>query len=186
MSAFVVEEFVEACVDAVSTEDTPHMAIKDIVERAVSDPAAVEATMGDLTELPSFVPLHNSDTLTILHIVWPPGVDLYAHDHNMWATIGLYGGREDNTFYRRLETGMIEDRGTKEMLRGDVVVLGDDTVHAVKNPSSEWTGAFHVYGGDFFRTPRTMWDMDTLQPAPYDHSQAEAVLSNAREAALSL
>jgi hypothetical protein len=35
-------------------------------------------------------------------VVWPPEVDLFAHDHNMWAVIGSYGGREDNRFFRRL------------------------------------------------------------------------------------
>ena len=32
--------------------------------------------------------LHRSDTLTILNVVWGPGMQLPAHDHRMWAAIG--------------------------------------------------------------------------------------------------
>ena len=30
------------------------------------------------------------------------------------------------------------------------------------------TGAIHVYGGDFFATPRSEWDPETLVEAPFD------------------
>ena len=26
---------------------------------------------------------------------------LYPHEHRMWAVIGMYGGQEDNAFFRR-------------------------------------------------------------------------------------
>ena len=32
---------------------------------------------------------------------------IYPHEHRMWAVIGLYGGREDNTFYRRSPQGLV-------------------------------------------------------------------------------
>lgn len=81
----------------------------------------------------------------VLHGVWPPTADLSAHDHLMWAAIGLYGGREDNRVFRTLPDGGLEHRRTTTMLGGDTILLGDDAVHAVANPSREWTGAIHVY-----------------------------------------
>jgi predicted metal-dependent enzyme (double-stranded beta helix superfamily) len=33
--------------------------------------------------------LHRSDDLTILQIVWAPGMRLFPHDHDMWACIGI-------------------------------------------------------------------------------------------------
>ena len=45
--------------------------------------------------------LYVSDELTVLKLVWAPGMWLQPHDHRMWAAIGIYGGQEDNTFYRR-------------------------------------------------------------------------------------
>ncbi len=145
-----------------------HAAVKEIVDRAVSNPSAIEAEVGDRAVSPMMTIWHRSDELTALHIVWPPGVDLFAHDHNMWAVIGIYGGREDNQFYRRLEDGRIEPHTGKTITQRDVVMLGSDVVHSVANPTREWTAALHVYGGEFFTTPRTMWSRDTYEPMPLD------------------
>jgi hypothetical protein len=46
------------------------------------------------------VTLHHDRDLTILNVRWTPGMAAYPHDHRMWALIGVYGGREDNTFHR--------------------------------------------------------------------------------------
>ena len=32
----------------------------------------------------------------------------------------------------------------------------------------ELTAAIHVYGGDFFETPRSEWDPDSLEETPYN------------------
>ena len=41
-------------------------------------------------------------------------------------------------------------------------------IHAVQNPARSYTGAIHVYGGDFIAKPRSQWDADTLEEHPYD------------------
>jgi predicted metal-dependent enzyme (double-stranded beta helix superfamily) len=38
----------------------------------------------------------------------------------------------------------------------------------VTNPIPRLTGAIHVYGGNFFNTPRSEWDAETLTEQPYD------------------
>ncbi len=168
MSTFDKDEFVTECLAAVRSAGGAHHAVKEIVDRTVSNPSAIEAEVGDRTVSPMMTIWHRSDELTALHIVWPPGVDLFAHDHNMWAVIGIYGGREDNQFYRRLEDGRIEPHTGKTITQRDVVMLGSDVVHSVANPTREWTAALHVYGGEFFTTPRTMWSKDTYEPMPLD------------------
>ena len=85
----------------------------------------------------------------------------------MLAIIGLYGGQENNTFYKRSESGLSE-QGGKELHSKETVVLGDAVIHAVTNPLDELTGAIHVYSGDFFATPRSEWDPETLEEHPYD------------------
>lgn len=115
--------------------------------------------------------------MTILHIVWPPEVELFPHDHNMWAVIGIYGGREDNQFYRRIEDGRIEPHTGKTISQQEVVSLGSDVVHSVTNPTKEWTAALHVYEKDFYTTPRTMWSGETLEPLPLDTDLLEKILS---------
>lgn len=165
---FDKDEFVAECLAAVRGEARSQAAVKEIVERAVADPARLEEAVRPHHESPMMTVWHRSDELTALHIVWPPEVDLFAHDHNMWAVIGIYGGREDNSFYRRRDDGRIEPNTGRMLLARDVVALGSDVVHSVANPTREWTAALHVYGGEFFTTPRTMWDKGTLEPVPLD------------------
>lgn len=93
--------------------------------------------------------------------------DLAPHDHGMWAAIGLYGGREDNHFYRRDAEGRIAPAGGRTMLPTDVAGLGPDIVHRVVNPTKEWTGAIHVYGGAECRP-----DGDTNGPKSIHHVTA--------------
>jgi predicted metal-dependent enzyme (double-stranded beta helix superfamily) len=92
---------------------------------------------------------------------------LKPHDHRMWAVIGIYGGREQKTFYRRAEHGL-EQHGAKELNAKDTTPLGATVIHAVTNPLDQITAAIHVYGGDFFATPRSEWDPKTFEERPYN------------------
>jgi predicted metal-dependent enzyme (double-stranded beta helix superfamily) len=177
---FSIDQLIADCLDAVGREGRRGgVAVKEVVERAVSDPNAIEAAIGPASDAAVFSTWFNSDELTVLHVVWPPGVDLFAHDHRMWASIGLYGGREDNRFFRPLPEGDLEPRGVRTMQRGDTILLGDDTVHAVANPSKEWTGAIHVYGGDYFISGRRMWLEPGRAPIEFDAAQVMSVLDDA-------
>lgn len=168
MATFDKDVFVSECLEAVRSADRPQGVVKDIISRTVSMPSAIEAEVRPRAESPMMTVWHRSEDLTVLHIVWPPDVDLFAHDHNMWAVIGIYGGREDNRFYRRLDDGRIEPHTGKTLLQKDVVSLGADVVHSVANPTRDWTAALHVYGGEFFTTPRTMWSKDNFEPMKLD------------------
>lgn len=170
------ENFVEECRRAL-TEDNPQLAVRDVVARAVSSPAAVEAEFGVADGWRIDV-LHNDDDLTILHFVWPPAVDLFPHEHKMWSTIGIYGGSEDNTYYRRAGDG-IEVSGHKRGDTGDVLLMGVDGIHSVTNPTRQWTAALHCYGGDFFSHPRSQWDPATGEARPFDLQNARSVLAAA-------
>ncbi len=179
MNKFDKDEFITECLAAAQSGNGASTAVKEIVNRAVSNPSTIEAEVGDRTISPMMTVWHRSEELTALHIVWPPDVDLFAHDHNMWAVIGIYGGREDNQFYRRLEDGRIEPHTGKTMTQRDVIMLGSDVVHSVANPTREWTAALHVYGGEFFKTPRTRWSKDTYEPMVFDAEFVEQTLEAA-------
>jgi hypothetical protein len=51
----------------------------------------------------------------------------------------------------------------------------------VANPLRVYAGAIHVYGGDFFNTPRSDWDPDTLQERPYDVERTRKLFADADE-----
>ena len=162
---FDIDEFVAQCAQAV-TEPEPRLAVKDVLDRAMRHPQQVADALPATTA--ELLPLHASDELTVLKVVWAPGMRFRPHNHLMWAAIGLYGGQEDNTFYRRSGPGIVESGG-RTLRRGDVALLGDDTIHAVTNPRPTVTGAIHVYGGNITVRPgRSEWDDDSGSEVDYD------------------
>jgi predicted metal-dependent enzyme (double-stranded beta helix superfamily) len=173
-----LDHFITEC-RAALTQPSPELVIKEILERAVAHPSEVETALGTPRE-GKIVTLHHDCDLTILNVVWTPGMAAYPHDHRMWALIGLYGGREDNTFYRRSPQGL-QIAGGKQLETGNTALLGKSVIHAVVNPLRVFTGAIHIYGGDFFGTPRSDWDPETLQERPFDIERARKVFVDANE-----
>jgi predicted metal-dependent enzyme (double-stranded beta helix superfamily) len=166
---FDLDRFIEDCRAAVR-EDPTHKATREVVAGAVSNPAAVLAGLGEPTRA-EVQKLYHAPDLTILNVIWGPRMTIMPHNHLMWAVIGIYTGRENNIFWRRLpgETGgKIEAAGAKSLGERDAEPLGRDIIHTVTNPLPRLTGAIHVYGGDFFATPRSEWDPETLREAPFD------------------
>jgi len=156
--------------------DTDAERDRDPDRAAVAD--SLRPTQGGITLL------HHTPELTVIHLVWAPGMTPYPHDHRMWAVIGIYGGQEDNAFYRRSGPGerTLVETGGKELGEGDLVVLGDDTIHSVTNPLTRLTGAIHVYGGDFVNQPRSQWGPGAREERPYDIDEALRQFTDANEA----
>ena len=92
---FESDRFVEECRQCLR-EQNPHAAVREVVGRAVGDPGQILKALGEPT-LSGIQTLYRSDTLTILNVLWGPGMTLYPHDHRMWAMIGIYSGREENS-----------------------------------------------------------------------------------------
>src|SRR6266568_8996918 len=147
---FEVEQFVGDC-RAAFAEDATHKAIREVLARAMSDPAAVLKGLGE-PKRPEIRKLFHSDSLTIINVVWAPMMTVMPHNHRMWAVIGIYTGREDNIFWRRVRgtPNKIEAVGAKALCEMDAEPLGPDIIHSVINPIERLTGAIYIYGGDFF------------------------------------
>jgi predicted metal-dependent enzyme (double-stranded beta helix superfamily) len=175
---FSAEQLIADCRRALE-EPSPQDAIKEIARRAISDPAGVVRALGT-SRRSEIVALHQSPELTILNVIWAPGMSIYPHDHRMWAVIGVYGGREDNVFYRRTPDGLVR-ASAKQLETGDAVVLNAQTVHAVTNPLGQFTGAIQIYGGDFFRVPRSEFDAKTLEERPFNVEKAKQVFLDANK-----
>jgi predicted metal-dependent enzyme (double-stranded beta helix superfamily) len=173
---FDIAGFVAEC-EAALAESQPALAVKELVERAVARPDQIDAALGTANQ-GGFQCLHRSPKMTVLQFVWPPGVQLFPHNHLMWAANGIFGGGEDNTFYRRTPDGL-DTSGGKQLKAGDVALLGADVIHAVANPNRAYTAALHVYGGDYFATPRSQWDPTTLCEQPFDVEAVRRVLDDA-------
>jgi predicted metal-dependent enzyme (double-stranded beta helix superfamily) len=169
---FESEQFIEECRAALAESDVQG-AINEIVKRAVGEPAQIIRAWGE-PKLAGVETIYHAPDLTILNLHWGPNMDIYPHDHRMWAVIGIYGGREDNKFYRRSEDGLTQ-HGLKQLNAKDTAPLGETIIHSVSNPLDKITSAIHVYGGDFFETPRSEWDPETFEEHPYDVEHAMRV-----------
>ncbi len=177
---FDVDGFVAACRAAVAERES-QPAVRDVVARAVADPAAVLKGLGEPGRA-QLQTIHRSPDLTILNVIWAPRMTIMPHNHTMWAVIGIYTGREDNIFWRRVANapeGLVEAAGAKAISERDAVPLGRDIIHSVTNPIVRLTGAIHVYGGDFFCPGRSEWDPESLREQPYDSDKTVRMFEEA-------
>ena len=171
-----LEDIIDRCRAALA-EHTPQLAMRDVLDELVADPSTLEGAVGSIEE-GGITPLYNAADLTILRVAWTPGMSLNPHEHRMWAVIGMYGGQEDNAFYRRAPNGL-DPAGGRDIRGGDVLVMGDDVIHSVANTRSEFAVALHVYGGDFFSVERCEWDFDTFEERPRDFARTQRLFDEA-------
>jgi predicted metal-dependent enzyme (double-stranded beta helix superfamily) len=169
---FNLEHFIAECRAALAA-DPSHRLVREAVACAVYEPAAVLKSLGE-PKRAEIQKLYHASDLTILNVIWGPMMTVMPHNHQMWAIIGVYTGREDNIFWRRLPdgSGRVEAAGAKALSVGDVEPLGRNIIHSVTNPIPRLTGAIHVYGGDFFAADRSEWDPETLLEGRFDFQRA--------------
>jgi predicted metal-dependent enzyme (double-stranded beta helix superfamily) len=157
---FTLDQYLSDCKSAVH-QDPSSTAVREVVARAVREHTAVLNALGE-PQKAEMQKLYQSPDLTILNVIWAPWMTLLPHNHEMWAVIGIYTGREDNIFWRRLPNAKLEAAGARALSEQDAIPLGPDIIHSVTNPIPRLTGAIHVYGGDFFGVPRSEWNPETL------------------------
>jgi len=173
MPMFDLDRFKADCNAAVA-ESAAVQAMREVVARAVEDPGGVQKAVGEPRRAEVQI-LHRSADLTVLNVIWGPRMTVMPHNHEMWAVIGIYSGREDNILWRRLpgeSSSRIEAVGAKALSEREAFPLDRDIIHSVTNPIGRLTGAIHVYGGDFFGVPRSEWDPELLTEQPYDVQKA--------------
>jgi predicted metal-dependent enzyme (double-stranded beta helix superfamily) len=170
---FDLDCFIADCKAAMGSGNS-QKAIRELLREAVSDPCQVVRVLGEPTKA-GIELLYRSDELTVINLVWGPRMTAMPHNHHMWAVIGMYGGREDNIFWRTLPEDArwpLEAAGASALMPGDVCPLGQDIIHSVTNPLCKLTSAIHIYGGDFVAQRREQWEEETLRMRPYDQAEA--------------
>jgi predicted metal-dependent enzyme (double-stranded beta helix superfamily) len=172
---FDLEKFISDC-KAATEQDNPREVILGLVKDAIANPQGLAAAVGYHNKS-TYDKIFVSDDLVIVNVVWSPGLSIIPHNHNCWAVIGVYVGQEKNIFWQRIkddDNGKIQEAGNKIINAGESVKLGSNIIHSITNPTNEYTGAIHVYGGDIFKIDRSEWDTTTLHEAPYDACKAMA------------
>jgi predicted metal-dependent enzyme (double-stranded beta helix superfamily) len=174
---FDLDKFIADCI-AARAEDNAIVAVKEVLDRIFTRPGEIAEAL-PATEA-QFAAIYTSPEISIFKFVWGPGMFIPPHDHLMWAVNGIYGGEEDNVFYRRTADGIAE-AGGRRVGRAETATLGADVIHAVTNPSPRsCTGSIHVYGGDYMRKQRSVWDPDTHEERPADGDTIRRMFEAAR------
>ena len=167
---FDLQQFVRECQSALN-DPKPALRVEALIKEAISDPNAVREAFAEARDLELHGPITfawRDASLSVADVTTPPGLRSPAHNHDMWAVIGVYDGEEHNRFYR-YEDGMLHEKGERLLKEGDVAVLGPEAVHAIANPLSVNSSAIHVYGGDLVDRPnRSMWNPHTDEREDYD------------------
>jgi len=165
---FDVDGFIAECL-AANTEASPQLAIKEILQRAVASPDDLASS---LNAKPGVAVMYRDANLTIASVVVPAGAPRsLPHDHRIWALVGIYGGQEDNHFFRRATSGL-EESGGRSLKVSDTLAMGTEAIHAIENPlSGSSLAAIHVYGGDLIATERSMWTLPEYDEQPYDDTK---------------
>lgn len=166
---FTKDRFIESVRQA-NRETDAQTAVHEVIAKAVDVPGDVVAALGTPSQA-GIQTLYNDGSLTILNVIWAPLMVLFPHDHRMWATIGVYGGREDNIIWQK-QGDSVQASGAASLKTGDIFSLPYDVVHSVVNPIEKLTGAIHVYGGNFFAPGRSEWDPETLERRPFNLEDA--------------
>ena len=93
---------------------------------------------------------------SVVSFVWNPGQGSPIHDHCTWGVIGQYEGEEEETRYKRTDSGSRADFASLEVSKtracrpGDVshVYAPDRDIHQIHNRALSPAVSIHVYGGD--------------------------------------
>src|SRR5258708_37187774 len=142
-SMFDIDRFASDCRAALAERGSE--AIREVVSRAVADAGEILRAMGEPEGASAGVLVRTPD-LTILNVVWGARQWTLPHNHNLRAVIGMYGGGEDNIFWRRLPEdarGRVEAAGAQSLRQGHVAVLGPDIIHSLTKPLAALSISLH-------------------------------------------
>ena len=150
-----------------------HPALADFVsdaEQLIADPHAIAARLAGLLEQDGWLaPEHQlpgtdryrqhllyvapSRHLSVVALVWRPGQRTPIHDHVSWCVVGVYRGVEQETRYRLVDRGGIEQLEYVETIEAhpghvEALVPPAENIHVVEAGGRGLTISIHVYGAD--------------------------------------
>ena len=156
---FTVDNLITDCKKAVAGGRTAQAEVRDILAKAVSAPGQVLNELGE-PETGGVAKIYDSEELTIINVVWGPHMTIMPHNHEMWANIGIYTGREDNIFWRRVadaEDGYIEAAGAElfnsSRYRAARMAFSNPEGFVKEAASHEWAQAPHCADCEWSQGP---------------------------------
>lgn len=119
-------------------------------------------------------------SLSLFSLVVPAGAMTPVHDHLAWGLVGVYGGKQDEEFYRPGGGGL-------ELLRRRPLDPGDfytllpprDDIHRVRTTSQETSVSIHLLANDTGCVWRHTYDERTGEASPFRSGYVNAACADA-------
>lgn len=177
---FDIDAFVGDCLVAWGA-DGPE-AVKEVLDRVLRHCGSVRRAFGEPTRAGLQV-LYPGPELVVENMVWAPGMSYPPHDHRTPVMTGVYSGAEVNEFFHKIgppDSGHLVSDQTVVIGTGDAVLMEYDAIHRIANPDRRrFTGAFHIYMGDYLHSTRSIWYPDGAAEAPASLAVTEGIFAAA-------
>ncbi len=143
---------------------------KPLLAKLVRQPDCIEArfTKRGATAYGRYM-LHRAPRFNVNVVVWGPGDNAKAHNHDTWGLVGVIENEIQETRFRRKDDGLrpgyaeLEITAVLNNKAGMVSTLvpPDDDIHEMNNVTLRNTVEIHVYGKDLADMPRLRFDLAT-------------------------
>jgi predicted metal-dependent enzyme (double-stranded beta helix superfamily) len=167
---YALDSFIREVESITNAEKSPSRIVGEVqslLARLLLNPACLppQYRRRGATEYGRYM-LHRAANFNVTAIVWGPGDNAKAHNHDTWGLVGVVENEIQETRFRRLDDGAkmgyakLEVTGVLKNSAGMVSCLippGND-IHEMNNVSNRNTVEIHVYGKDLAAMPRLRFD----------------------------
>ena len=168
---YSLEKFIEDLDRITRTETSQEKivaAAKPLLERLVRRPDCLDPKYKKRgTTAYGRYMLHRAPRFNISSVVWGPGDNAKAHNHDTWGMVGVIENEIQKTRFRRKDDGSKTDHADLEtiaVLRNQAgmvscLISPKDDIHEMNNVTNRDTVEIHVYGKDLTDMPRLRFDV---------------------------
>ena len=172
-SAYSLKNFIDD-LDRITRVQTAHdkivNAAKPLLAKLVQQPNCIEAKYRKrgATAYGRYM-LHRAPLFNISSVVWGPGDNAKAHNHDTWGMVGVVENEIQETRFRRKDEGSNSEYADLEVsavLKNKAgmvscLIAPHDDIHEMNNVTNRDTVEIHVYGKDLTDMPRLRFDVTT-------------------------
>jgi predicted metal-dependent enzyme (double-stranded beta helix superfamily) len=171
MIGYSLEKFIEDLDRITRTETSQEKivaAAKPLLERLVRQPDCLDPKYKKRgTTAYGRYMLHRTPRFNISSVVWGPGDNAKAHNHDTWGMVGVIENEIQETRFRRNDDEARKDYAELEITgvlrnQGGMVsclISPNDDIHEMNNVTDSNTVEIHVYGKDLTDMPRLRFDV---------------------------
>ena len=106
-------------------------------------------------------------SLCLFSFVIPAGATTPVNDHGSWGLVGIYRGRQEETYYDRTDDGSVEGKAVLEMKERQTLDEGEfypllpgvRDIHTVGSQSDSATISIHLLANDTGCVDRRQYDL---------------------------